>query len=90
MKKLEYAVTFEFLTDPPITERGIVAAGSWHTAASRAVSAARRARPSTRPSSLSILLMEPIVAENVKSSRVGAPKTALTWALPAGKGAHAG
>ena len=58
MLKWEYAVTFEFTEAPPVTERGHVASGSLHTAASRALKAARKARPRVRPSSVVIVVQK--------------------------------
>jgi hypothetical protein len=51
-------ITFEFEVDAPETVRTVVEAGNVHTAASRAVRAARRALPRRRPSSI-VLLLEP-------------------------------
>ena len=58
MTTWEYAVTFEFENDPPITLRGTVEAELRHTAASRAVYEAGKTRPRTKPASLVVLLQE--------------------------------
>jgi hypothetical protein len=50
------AVTFEFDEHAPETVRHEIAASTLHTAASRAVKAARKATPGQRPRSLVVLL----------------------------------
>lgn len=54
--KFTYAVTFESLTLPPETVRGDAEATSWHTAASRALKAARKSLPGKQASSIVVLL----------------------------------
>lgn len=58
MRTWEYAVTFEFWEDPPVTIRGQVEAEKRHTALSRAYQEACQARPQTKPASLLVLLQE--------------------------------
>ena len=54
--KCKYAVTFEFLTNPPITERGDCEAGSIRTVAARAIDDAIDKNPSLNWSSVSVLI----------------------------------
>ena len=54
--KFKYAVTYEFSKLPPITARGTVASTGAHTAASRAVKAARKGVAGRKWSSLVVVL----------------------------------
>lgn len=54
----DFAVTFEFDTDPPVTERGQVGAGTLQVACYRAIKAAKKARPRTKASSVVILVQK--------------------------------
>lgn len=54
--KCKYAVTFEFLTSPPITVRGEVNATSARTIAARALDDATEKNPGVSWTSISILL----------------------------------
>lgn len=52
------SVTFEFNEAAPETVKGEIVCGKAETAAHRAVKAAKKARPNTRPSSI-VVLLEP-------------------------------
>jgi hypothetical protein len=54
--RLTYAITFEFLTEPPITERGFTEATVARTAIARAVDKAISRNPNLNWNSISILV----------------------------------
>lgn len=54
--KIKYAVTFEFMVNPPITVRGETEANSIRTCAARALDRATDSNPGLKWSSISILL----------------------------------
>ena len=55
--RVQYAVTFEFETRPPLTHKGIVAGSSGATCASRAVRIAQRALRPVSWSSMNCVLL---------------------------------
>jgi hypothetical protein len=55
---VEYAVTFEFEEQPPITHRGTIAGSTAVTVAKRALQSAMKAHPGLRWSSLVVVLLE--------------------------------
>jgi hypothetical protein len=54
--KADYAVTFEFPVNPPVTHRGTVEGASLRTIAKKAIQEAQKAYPGLKWSSISVLL----------------------------------
>jgi len=54
--KVSYAVTFEFIENPPITERGQVSAISVRTCVARALDEATEKNPNLKWNSISVLI----------------------------------
>ena len=55
--KVDYAVTFEFDTRPPLTHRGVVTAGSLAAVAGKAIRAAKRACRPVNPCSMNFVAL---------------------------------
>lgn len=61
--KVRYSVTFEFDVQPPVTHKGTVVAASMPTCFARAARDAAKAHPGLRWTSMVIVLLERVEAE---------------------------